>query len=97
FATPNDPSADLKVPYDVDNMPKIGEPLGGLLALLGPLVTDVPIEGAYVHGGLLSYQSVLQSPFLYIPHDSIEPGFLAKMDLDDVAKRFAPRPLKMEG
>ncbi len=39
----------------------------------------------------------LESPFLYLPHDTVEPCFLAKMDLDDVARRLAPRPLKLDG
>jgi dienelactone hydrolase len=97
FAGVNEPAANLKVPYDIDVVPKQGEPLGGLLALLAPLLTDVPIAGAYIHGGLASYRSLLEGPFLYIPHDTIEPGFLAQMDLDDLARRFAPRPLRMEG
>jgi hypothetical protein len=97
FSTPNEPKANLTVPYDVDPYPKLGEPLGGLLALLAPLVSDAPIEGAYIHGGLVSYRSLLGSPFLYLPHDVVEPGFLAKMDLDEVARRFAPHHLKMEG
>jgi dienelactone hydrolase len=97
FAPTNPPGADLKVPYDVDPSPRQGEPLGGLLALLAPLVSDVPIDGAYIHGGLVSYRSLLESPFLYVPHDVVEPGFLARMDLDELARRFAPRALKMEG
>jgi hypothetical protein len=64
---------------------------------LAPLASEVPIQGAYIHGGLVSYRSLLESPFLYLPHDVVEPGFLAKMDLDEIARRFAPRHLKMEG
>jgi dienelactone hydrolase len=97
FAPSNDPRANLQVPYEAEPFPRLGEPLGGLLALLAPLVSDAPIAGAYVHGGLVSYRSLLESPFLYVPHDVVEPGFLAKMDLDEVARRFAPRPLKLEG
>jgi dienelactone hydrolase len=97
FAIPNRPNANLKVPYGADPFPTEGEPLGGLLALLAPLVSNMPIAGVYVHGGLVSYRSALESPFLYLPHDTVEPCFLAKMDLDDVARRLAPRPLKLEG
>jgi dienelactone hydrolase len=97
FSTANESKANLTVPYDVDPFPKQSEPLGGLLALLAPLVSDVPIQGAFIHGGLVSYRSLLESPFLYVPHDVVEPGFLAKMDLDEIARRFAPRHLKMEG
>jgi dienelactone hydrolase len=97
FSTPNEPKANLTVPLDADPFPKQGEPLGGLLALLAPLVSEVPIQGAYVHGELVSYRSLLESPFFYLPHDVVEPGFLAKMDLDEIARRFAPRNLKMEG
>ncbi len=97
FAPPNAPGAELRVPLDAEPFPRQGEPLGGLLALLAPLVSDVPIAGAYVHGGLVSYRALLEGPFLCLPHDAVEPGFLAKMDLDETAHRFAPRPLKMEG
>ena len=75
------PKPSGKFPTMWSLFPKQGEPLGGLLALLGPLVSEVPIEGAYIHGGLVSYRSLLESLFLYLPHDVVEPGLLA-MDLD---------------
>jgi dienelactone hydrolase len=96
FAPANDKSTRLNVPYDVNEVPKQGEPLGGMLALLTPFVSDVPIAGVYVHGGLVRYASLLDSPFLYIPHDAIEPGFLAHADFDDLAARLAPRAVKLE-
>jgi hypothetical protein len=85
----------IEVPLDVEQ-PARAEPLGGLMALLGILFHD-EIKAAYVHAGLSSYQSVLQSPFVHLPHDAIVPGALTVGDLADVAAALAPRPLWLEG
>ncbi len=97
FVEANGTKVNVEVPYDVDNGPKVGEPAGGMIALLAPLVTKQPIEAIYIHGGLASYRSVLDSSFVHVPHDALEPGMMAKFDLPEVAGRFAPRPLKLEG
>jgi hypothetical protein len=96
FAPANPADADLRVPLDVDPLPHQAEPLGGLLALLGALYDD-DIRAVYVHGGLVGYESVLRSPFCYIPHDSVVPGALTAGDLADVAAALAPGPLRLEG
>jgi cephalosporin-C deacetylase-like acetyl esterase len=87
--------ANLKVPLDADRLPAQSEPLGGLLALFGALFDD-DVRSIYVRGGLSGYQSVLQSPFIYFPHDAVVPGALTAGDLCDVAASLAPRPLKLE-
>jgi len=46
-------------------------------------------------GGLLSFQSLLESPFVYVPHDVIIPGALTAGDLADLAAALAPRPLQL--
>jgi hypothetical protein len=53
------------------------DPLGGLLALLTALYDD-QIRGVAAHGGLMSYRSVLQDPFCYVPLDVVVPGSSAR-------------------
>jgi dienelactone hydrolase len=95
FAPVNAPRRRLEVPPDVANQPDQAEPLGGLLALLGALFED-DVRAVYARGGLVSYQALLQSPFLYVPHDALVPGALEAGDLADVAAVLAPRPLRLE-
>src|SRR5262249_11174973 len=85
-----------EVPWDAPKLPDQSEPLGGLLALFGALFED-NVKGVYARGGLAGYQSLLQSQFLYIPHDAVVPGALTAGDLGDVAAALAPRPLRLEG
>jgi cephalosporin-C deacetylase-like acetyl esterase len=95
LAPANAANRDLKVPLDADKQPDVAEPLGGLLALFGALFEE-DVKAVYVRGGLTAYRSVLQSQFVYIPHDSIVPGALTAGDLADVAAAAAPRPLRLE-
>ena len=95
FAPSNPDDRRLEVPLDADNFPGLAEPLGGLMALLGALFED-PIHAVYVRGGLIGFQSLLDSPYCYVPHDSIVPGALAAGDLCDVAAALAPRPLRLD-
>jgi len=96
FAPVNPPDRVLKVPWDAGRMPNQSEPLGGLLALLGALFED-EVRAVAVRGGLISYASLLQSPFLYVPHDAVVPGAVTAGDLVYVAVSLAPCPLRMEG
>jgi dienelactone hydrolase len=96
LAPVNAADRDLKVPLDADKPPDLAEPLGGLLALFGALYED-EVKAVYVRGGLDGYRSVLNSPFVYVPHDIIVPGALTAGDLCDVAAALAPRPLRLEG
>jgi hypothetical protein len=50
----------------------------------------------YARGGLAGYGTLLESPFLYVPHDALVPGVLKAGDLGDVAAALAPRPLLLE-
>jgi hypothetical protein len=72
------------------------EPLGGLLALLSALYED-RVRAVAVHSGLVSYLSILDNRFAYVPQDIIIPGILEMGDLPDVAAMLAPRPLFLEG
>jgi cephalosporin-C deacetylase-like acetyl esterase len=95
FAPINPPDRNLQVPLDAEKLPGQAEPLGGLLALFGALFDD-RVRAVYVHGGLTGFQSILNSPFCYVPHDIIVPGALTAGDLCDVAAALAPRPLRLE-
>jgi dienelactone hydrolase len=95
FAAANPEGRDLAVPLDAKKGPDLAEPLGGLLALLGALFED-DVRAVYAGGGLTGYESVLRSPFCYLPHDVIVPGALTVGDLCDVAAALAPRPLHLE-
>lgn len=95
-APPNPKDRNLSVPLEVDPFPDQAEPLGGLLALLGTLYED-DIRVVYTHGGLVSYHSLLQSPFCYVPHDALVPAALTVGDLPAVAAALVPRPLRLEG
>jgi hypothetical protein len=81
---------------DADPLPDQAEPLGGLLALLGALFDD-EIRALYANGGLASFRSLLDSPFCYLPHDTITPGALTAGDLGDIAASLAPRPMRLDG
>jgi hypothetical protein len=72
-----------------------GEPLGGLLAVLCGLY-EPGVRSVAVRNGLISYSSVLEDAFAYVPADVIVPGFLEIADLSDVEAALAPRPLLLE-
>jgi hypothetical protein len=96
FAPANPRDRDLAVPLDADPFPSMAEPLGGLLALFTALFED-EVRAVYVRGGLTGFESLLQGPSYYVPHDALIPGALTAGDLCDVAASLAPRPLRMEG
>jgi cephalosporin-C deacetylase-like acetyl esterase len=96
LAPPNPTDRNLAVPLEVDPFPDQAEPLGELLALFGALYED-DIRVVSIRGGLVSYHSLLQSPFCYVPHDALVPAALTVGDLADVASALAPRPLRLAG
>jgi hypothetical protein len=71
------------------------DPMGGLLALLTALYDD-EVLAVGVRGGLISYRSVLQDRFCYVPLDVIVPGILENADLADVVAALAPRAVLLE-
>jgi dienelactone hydrolase len=95
LAATNTGSVELVVPFDADPSPELGEPLGGVAALLGGIF-EPNIRSIYIHGGLTGYASLLDEPFFYQPADSIIPGLLSVADLCDLVAALAPRPLLME-
>jgi dienelactone hydrolase len=72
------------------------EPLGGLLAVLGGLYED-DVQTIAVHGGLVSFSSMLKSNFGYVPQDVVVPGILETGDIPDIEAALAPRPLLLAG
>jgi cephalosporin-C deacetylase-like acetyl esterase len=95
FAAPNPKDRDLAVPLDAQRQPSPAEPLGGLLALLGALYEE-EVRAVSIRGGLVSYLSLLQSPFCYVPHDALVPGVFEAGDLCDLAAAAAPRALSLQ-
>jgi hypothetical protein len=72
-----------------------GEPLGGLLAVLGALYSP-SVQAIAVRNGLAGYASILDSAFDYIPADVTVPGFLEVGDLADVEATLSPMPMLLE-
>jgi dienelactone hydrolase len=75
----NGNDAHLERPLEVEQ-PHLAEPLGPTLALLLGLYEEKPLVIA-VRGGLVSYASLLESPFLHVPFDAIVPGAATAGDL----------------
>jgi cephalosporin-C deacetylase-like acetyl esterase len=96
FAPANPPGQKVAVPYEADPAPGLADPLGDLLALLGALFED-DVRAVGARGGLAGYQTMLQSPFVYVPADCAVPGALTAGDLCDVVGALAPRPLRLVG
>lgn len=82
-------------PYGVDNPNAQAEPSAGLLVLLTALLDD-KVNTVYARGTFASFRSLLDSQFLYVPHDSVVPGALAVGDVADIAAALVPRPLRVE-
>jgi len=72
-----------------------GEPLGGLLAILGALY-DPHVRAIAVRNGLANYSSILDGAFVYVPADITVPGFLEAGDIADVEAALAPVPMILE-
>ncbi|MSQ92998.1 MAG: hypothetical protein EXR98_00410 [Gemmataceae bacterium] len=97
FAEPNDPKMNFAVPLDVSKMPRQSEPMGGALALLGGVFGGDKVKAIYVRGGLASFESMLQSPYGFFPHDSVIPGVLPRMDLDAMVRANEKLAVRREG
>jgi dienelactone hydrolase len=94
FAPVNPHDARVEVPWDAEKLPAQAEPLGGLLALFGALYED-DVRAVHIHGGLASWQTLLQSQFCQVPHDVIVPGALTAGEIGDVIAALSPRPVSM--
>jgi len=96
FAAVNPADANLALPLGIDSEPSISEPLGGVLSLLLALFED-DVQVVYAGGGLLSFSSILSSPFCYVPFDAVIPGAIGAGDLQLLAAALAPVPMMLEG
>ena len=72
-----------------------GEPLGGLLAVLGALY-EPRVRTIAVRNGLTGYASILDDAFVYVPAEITVPGFLEVGDIADVEAALAPKPMLLE-
>lgn len=95
LAALNPPERSEIVPYGVDNPNAEAEPSAGLLVLLTALFED-NVNAVYARGTFASFRSLLDSQFLYVPHDSVVPGALTMGDVADIAAALVPRPLLVE-
>ena len=66
-----------------------------MIVLLTALFED-NVNAVYARGTFGSLRSLLDSQFLYVPHDSVVPGALAAGDVADIAAALVPRPLLVE-
>jgi len=94
FARRNPRDKYLAVPLDAADSIPLAEPLGGLVVMLAALFED-DIRAVSARGSLAEFQSVLESPFIYVPHDVIVPGALTAGDLCDLSAALAPCPLQL--
>jgi hypothetical protein len=94
LARRNPREKNLAVPLDAADAVPLAEPLGGLVVMLAALFED-DIRAVSARGGLAEFQSLLASPFIYVPHDIIVPGALTAGDLCDIAAAIAPCPLQL--
>jgi hypothetical protein len=96
FAPANPPDRNFEVPLDADGAPELAEPMGALVALYAAL-QEKEIRAVYARGGLVSFASILESPFVYVPFDAIVPGGALGGDLPGIVRALQPRAVKLEG
>ena len=96
FSGGNAPESKLDVPMEAEPSPRIAEPVEATLPFRNDYPWSKSVAAIYVRGGMVSVRSTLQSPFLYVPHDLMEPRFLEAGDIDDRAAQLGKIPLRME-
>lgn len=94
-APPNPADRRFEVPIDADKQPDLAEPLGGLAAVLTALV-EPSIGTVLARGGLVSYRSLLDSPFVYVPFDAVVPGGARFTDLPETVALLPTRAIRLE-
>jgi Acetyl xylan esterase (AXE1) len=97
LAEPNRPDQPVAFPHDV-SQPRLAEPFGAtLVSILALDRSGMPIKAIIARGGLVSYRSVLDSPFVHVPHDALPIDVFRAGDLPDIWAHLAPKPLRLEG
>jgi hypothetical protein len=94
LASVNDSKTPFAVPHDLDQ-PTQAEPTGATLA--STLSLFLRFDAVVARGGLVSYRSVLDSPFVHVPHDALPIDVFRVGDLPDIWAHLAPKPLRLEG
>jgi dienelactone hydrolase len=82
-------------PRRIENRPPEVEPNGAILALLLALFEDDVSAVAGRHG-LVSFRSILDSPFVQVPLEGIVPGIFNAGDISDLVATLAPRTVALE-
>ncbi len=106
FAKTNGPNSETAVPYDADPTPMLAEPMGLLSLAMLPAKGFNDLMGILTRGELMRFGSVLNGPFLHVPHSISGMPILPQVETEDfvmfllqTAKEnkgeFAP--LRMEG
>ncbi|HKB38905.1 MAG TPA: hypothetical protein VKD72_20855 [Gemmataceae bacterium] len=54
------------------------------------------IRAVIARGGLVSFRSVLDSPFVHVPHDALPINIFRAGDMPEVWAHLAPKPLRLE-
>lgn len=88
FAAVNPPNFE-DPPLRTDPQALIGEPLGGLAALLGALYND-RVKAVIARRTLATWLSLYETTFVHLPHDIIVPGIVEAGDVCDLAGALAP-------
>jgi hypothetical protein len=93
-AAPLAPDAPFVYPHRVESRPAEAQPNGALLALLFALFED-DVKSVEAENGLVSFQSVLESQFVQVPHHCVIPRALREGDVVDLVAALAPRAVRL--
>jgi hypothetical protein len=94
--TPLSEGVEFSFPRRIDGRPPESLPSAALLALLLALYED-DVFHVSARFGLASYRSLLDSPFVQTPLDSIPPGIFAAGDISDLVSALAPKSISLVG
>ncbi|HTN74990.1 MAG TPA: hypothetical protein VL096_07075 [Pirellulaceae bacterium] len=96
FAQPLASAAKFNYPRRIER-PGEASPLGLLL----PLLRETYYHGGtcclYARGGLVSNASLLESPFVQVPHGLVVPGALGGVQISAMVAACCPLPIRLDG
>jgi len=95
FTPANGDDIRLDVPWDADPLPTFADPWAGLVTMFTAAMTN-RVDCLNIRGGLTAYQTMLEGPFFYLPHDCIMPGMLLNCDLPELANGSRTKYLRLE-
>ena len=89
FAATNPVGKELAVPLDAGDYPAIAEPSGSTLTELATMF-EPTVKATYSRGGLSSPRSLLDSPYVYVPFESVVPiGDIGTFGMGGIIQREA--------